>query len=48
MIFLVVFGINTAHDISKLSQISKLHEQYQNITHGIYAKYQYKSCYYLY
>ena len=35
----VIFGINTTRDISKLSR---------NITRGIYAKYHYKSCYYLY
>ena len=36
----MIFGINTTHDISKLSQ-------FRNITRGIYAKYLYKSCYYL-
>ena len=42
----MIFGINTARDISKLSQIYV--QQFGNITNDIYAKYHYKSCYYLY
>ena len=40
----MIFGINTARDISKLSQIYE--QQFGNyITSNIYAKYHYKSCY---
>ena len=42
----MIFGINTARGISKLSQIYV--QQFENITSDIYAKYHYKSCYYLY
>ena len=51
----MIFGINTTRDISKLPQISLAYnglwnyvKQFWNITRGIYAKYHYKSCYYLY
>ena len=49
----MIFGINTTSDISKLTQISLAYntfneQQFRNITLGIYAKYHYKSCYYLY
>ena len=43
----MIFGINTARDNLKLSQIYE--QQFGNyITSNIYAKYHYKSCYYLY
>ena len=38
----MIFCINTTRDVSRLSQ------QFRNISRGIYAKYQYKSCYNLY
>ena len=38
----MIFCINTTRDVSRLSQ------RFRNITRGIYAKYQYKSCYNLY
>ena len=50
----MTFDINNTLDISKLSQISlaqwlmKLCRQFQNIPGGVYAKYHYKSRYYLY
>ena len=40
----MIFGINTTRDISK----SKFHSPFRNITRGIYAKYHYQSCCYLY
>ena len=42
----MIFGINITRDISKLSQNYVL--QFWNITRGIYAKYLYKTVYYLY
>ena len=45
----VILGIFTTRDISKLSQISFAERLVKlPITRDIYAKYHYKSCYYLY
>ena len=42
----MIFGINTTHDISKLSQISLAYRLVK--LHVTILKYQYKSCYYQY
>ena len=45
----MIFGINTTSDISKFScVVLRAVRQVKFETSGIYAKYHYKSCYYLF